>query len=201
MKDIFCFINNEDVEKKLKELMYCEMPMKVIIENFFINENRLPNLGIYYNFFDYMTNNGFSFDGNVIEVGAGYFPTFSRYVEQYQNENKLNSTILAYDPKLIETVPSRIEYHKEEFTEETDVSGCSILVGIYPCNCTMTIVRSALKNNIPFGIVMCRCKNYSEIDEIKELTESMPGRCDVFCLDNNVLVVTYNPHVKKRVRI
>ena len=149
MKDIFCFINNEDVEKKLKELMYCEMPMKVIIENFFINENRLPNLGIYYNFFDYMTNNGFSFDGNVIEVGAGYFPTFSRYVEQYQNENKLNGTILAYDPKLIETVPSRIEYHKEEFTEETDVSGCSILVGIYPCNCTMTIVRSALKNNIP----------------------------------------------------
>ena len=59
MKDIFCFINNEDVEKKLKELMYREIPIEVIIEENFINGRRLPGYGIYYSFFDYMINRGF----------------------------------------------------------------------------------------------------------------------------------------------
>lgn len=202
MKDIFDFINDEDVEKKLKELMYREIPIEVIIEENFINGRRLPGYGIYYSFFDYMINKGFSFDGNVIEVGTGYFPIFSRYIEQYQNERGLSGAISVYDPKLIETLPSRIEYNKEQFTEETDVSRCSLLVGVYPCSCTMTVVKSALKNDIPFGIIICRCNNYKEIDEIKKLTESMSGTCDVFGLGSDyVPVVTYNPYVKKRVRI
>ena len=155
MKDIFDFINDEDVENELKKLMYREIPMEFIIEESFINGRRLPGYGIYYNFFDYMINRGFSFDGNVIEVGSGYFPIFSRYIEQYQNERGLSGAISVYDPKLIETLPSRIEYHKEQFTEETDVSRCSLLVGVYPCSCTMTVVKSALKNDIPFGIIIC----------------------------------------------
>ena len=53
MKDIFDFINDEDVEKKLKELMYREIPIEVIIEENFINGRRLPGYGIYYSFFDY----------------------------------------------------------------------------------------------------------------------------------------------------
>ncbi len=47
MKDIFNFINDEDVEKKLKELMYREIPIEVIIEENFINGRRLPGYGIY----------------------------------------------------------------------------------------------------------------------------------------------------------
>ena len=46
MKDIFDFINDEYVEKKLKELMYREIPIEVIIEENFINGRRLPGYGI-----------------------------------------------------------------------------------------------------------------------------------------------------------
>ena len=61
MKDIFDFINDEDVEKELKKLMYREIPIEVIIEENFINGRRLPGYGIYYSFFFYMINKGFSF--------------------------------------------------------------------------------------------------------------------------------------------
>ena len=56
MKDIFDFINDEDVENELKKLMYREIPIEVIIEENFINGRRLPGYGIYYNYYNYSNN-------------------------------------------------------------------------------------------------------------------------------------------------
>ena len=101
MKDIFDFINDEDVEKKLKKLMYREIPMEFIIEESFINGRRLPGYGIYYNFFDYMINMGFSFKGvyNIYKEDLNLYTPNKQTVSEtiaFKDLNKINSVVFYY---------------------------------------------------------------------------------------------------------
>ena len=47
--------------------------------------------------------------------------------------------------------------HKEEFTEETLLTGADIVIGIHPCKATWAILRNAIKNGKLFFVAMCGC--------------------------------------------
>lgn len=107
--------------------------------------------------FSKMIGERYGWDYHVLEVGSGFFPIFSKYMDESQREHNASGTITTYDPTLILTKLGNIQLHKEEFSEEMDVSSYDLLVGIMPCEATRMIIEKATKEHKEFFVAMCGC--------------------------------------------
>lgn len=114
--------------------------------------------------FSKMIGEKYGWDYHVLEIGSGFYPIFSKYMDDSQKENKSSGTITTYDPLLIVNKLGSIKLHKEEFKKETDISSYDLLVGIMPCDATSTIIRRAIKEHKEFFVAMCGCIHYKGID-------------------------------------
>ena len=101
----------------------------------------------------------YGWDRNILEVGGGYYPIFSKYVDDKQTECG-SGTITVIDPKLVTGSLGNVKLVKEEFSRESNVSDFNLLIGICPCESTIDIISSALINQKEFFIALCGCVPY-----------------------------------------
>ena len=103
----------------------------------------------------------FSIGGNILEVGGGMFPAFARLLSKEQI--KLNSgKLTVYDPNLIiqKLSNQNIKLVKKEFDGATNINDFDLIVGIYPCEATESIIINACKNKKDFYLAMCGCVHF-----------------------------------------
>ena len=113
---------------------------------------------IYMGFAD-MIGQKYGWGTKILEVGGGYYPIFSKYVDDNQQKNG-NGTITVIDPLIVTDKLGRVKLQKKEFTRDMDVSDFELLVGICPCEATKEIISSALFNKKEFFIAMCGCIHF-----------------------------------------
>ena len=115
------------------------------------------SLEVYRNHFNKLKKH-FSLSRNIIDIGGGFLPAFANMIaeEQYKIGT---GTITVYDPALVVTEPkySNMTLIKDEFTTDTDVSNYDLMLGLFPCEATRSIVESAKKNNKDFYVAECGC--------------------------------------------
>lgn len=99
----------------------------------------------------------YGWDTRFLEIGGGFFPTFSKYLSNLQTEHHGSGTVTVYDPTLVVASMPNISLHKEKFTEETDISEYDVLIGIYSCEATELIIEKAVISHKEFYIGMCGC--------------------------------------------
>ena len=100
----------------------------------------------------------FPIEGNIVEVAAGNFPIFAE--ELAKEQGKIGKgTVTIYEPALLDMTPKypNMTLHKEYFTEETDLTGADLVIGIHPCKATWAIMFNAIKHKKDFYIAMCGC--------------------------------------------
>lgn len=103
----------------------------------------------------------FTLDTNIIDVGGGFYPALASYINEEQIKLGKGS-ITVFDPLLIPSKLKNIILKKEEFTEETKVDKCDLIIGTYPCEATIPIIRNARKNHNEFSIALCGCTHFSK---------------------------------------
>jgi len=117
----------------------------------------------------------FPIDGNIVEVGSGNFPIFAE--ELAKEQLKIGKgTITIYEPLLFDMTPKypNMTLHKEEFTEETDLTGADLIIGIHPCKATWAILINAIKNRKNFFVAMCGC-DHTPGAEYMDYIDQSPG--------------------------
>ena len=116
----------------------------------------------------------FSLDCNMLEIGGGFIPSFSNIIAKEQLKTG-HGTITVYDPVLL---PKKLKYSnlklvKDKFTMDTNISSYDLLVGIFPCDVTETIIKKACIEKKDFYIQMCGCTHFT-LDQIMEYGLSVP---------------------------
>jgi len=96
---------------------------------------------------------------NILEVGAGHFPMFAKYVDLRQQQLG-TGTITAYDPNLVTRLLGKIKLYKERFTYDTPIDKYDLLVGISPCKATETMLMKAIGSKKEFFIALCGCSHF-----------------------------------------
>ncbi len=127
-------------------------------------------------YFKFLKEN-FDLTDNILEIGAGTFPTLAHYIDKEQQKNKKGS-IEIYDPLLVTTNLGNIIANKSLFEDEK-AKDKDLLIGMAPRNATEVIVRTANKYKKPFSILMCpNVKNNSsskydeDVDVLLDLINS-----------------------------
>ena len=98
----------------------------------------------------------YGWNNRILEVGGGYYPIFSKYVDDEQQKSG-SGTITVMDPVLVTDKLGKVKLQKQEFSRDMDVSDFELLIGICPCEATKEIISSALFNKKEFFIALCGC--------------------------------------------
>lgn len=86
----------------------------------------------------------------VLDVGCGK-------IAKVAVINKDFFKMTAIDPKLeTERLDKSVEYRKEHFTQETDISEYDFIYGLEPCDVTEDIIRSCLRDKKDFVVALCK---------------------------------------------
>ena len=118
----------------------------------------------YKTYFKFLKEN-FDLTGNILEIGAGTFPTLAHYIDKEQQKNKKGS-IEIYDPLLVTTNLGNIIANKSLFEDDEKAKDKDLLIGMAPRDATEVIVRTANKYKKPFSILMSpNIKKSSKYDE------------------------------------
>ena len=102
----------------------------------------------------------FDISGNILEVGAGYYPSFGKKMALEQL--KINSgTITLYDEYLAIDKPltKNMRLVKDSFSSQTDIKSYDLIVGIMPCEATRIMIQRACEERKDFYIALCSCVN------------------------------------------
>lgn len=99
----------------------------------------------------------FSYDQNIIDIGAGFYPASSMHLKEKQTKG----TLTVYEPKLLTLERQDIIFKKEHFTIHTNIKEADLLFGIMPCESTETIIKKANQEHKNLFIGLCGC-NHSE---------------------------------------
>ncbi len=115
----------------------------------------------------------FPIDGNIVEVGAGNFPIFAEELAKEQLRIG-KGTITIYEPLLFDMTPKypNMTLHKEEFTEETDLTGADLIIGIHPCKATWPLLINAIKSRKDFFVAMCGCDHTPGVEYMDYMEQS-----------------------------
>ena len=113
--------------------------------------------------FSKMIGERYGWDTKILEVGGGYYPIFSKYIDDAQTKNGLGK-ITVFDPVLVTNKLGTVNLQKKEFSHDIDVSDFDLLVGICPCEATTEIIKSAVVNKKEFFIAMCGCTHFPMYD-------------------------------------
>ena len=126
-------------------------------------------------YFKFLKEN-FDLTGNILEIGAGTFPTLAHYIDKEQ-QVKESGSIEIYDPLLVTMNLGNIIANKSLFEDDTKAKDKDLLIGMAPRGATEVIVRTSNKYKIPFSILMCpnikkSSKYDEELDDLLELINS-----------------------------
>ena len=113
--------------------------------------------------FSKMIGERYGWDTKILEVGGGYYPIFSKYIDDAQTKNGLGK-ITVFDPVLVTNKLGNVNLQKKEFSHDMDVSDFDLLVGICPCEATTEIIKSAVVNKKEFFVAMCGCTHFPMYD-------------------------------------
>lgn len=141
------FINNYELETKL------DFITQVYAETGYIEDKYNPYKGFLTLLLD-----KHGVDCNILEVGGGYFPVMSKYIDEIQQQGKIGS-ITVYDPKLVTTSLGKIKLIKERVLPSINLTGYDLILGILPCEATELTIRLANSNQKPFFIALCHCNH------------------------------------------
>ncbi len=108
----------------------------------------------YKNFIKYMKKE-MGIDKNLLEVGCGILPALANRISKEQS----SGSVTVMDPKVIESYEGNIEIIKKEFTIDTDVSKYDLIYGFYPCEATLTMIKSSFKNDKDLFLELCGCSH------------------------------------------
>lgn len=114
----------------------------------------------YQKFFEYL-HAMYDLNGNILEIGSGYYPALSEIIDHYQTSTG-KGTISAYDDKLVTKKCGNIKLYKRVFTSNISLQPYSLVTGIYTCDATVRIIESANRQNKDFSILTCGCTHFSE---------------------------------------
>jgi len=106
---------------------------------------------------------------HMLEVGAGHFPVFAKYIDLRQQELG-TGMITAYDPQLVTERLGNIKLHKKRFTYDTEIDQFDLLIGVSPCKATEMLMRQAIQKQKEFFVALCGCSHFEE--QHKEITNS-----------------------------
>ena len=113
--------------------------------------------------FSNMIGKMYGWDNRILEIGGGYYPIFSKYIDMEQQ--RLGSgNITVMDPLLVTNSLGKVKLQKKKFSRDMDVSDFDILIGICPCEATKDIISSAIINKKEFFIALCGCVHYENCD-------------------------------------
>ena len=97
---------------------------------------------------------------SVIEIGGGNIPRLAKRIASMQELG----TITVYDPRLyIKDKLSNMKLIKRRFSSMNNVSSADLLIGLLPCGASSIIVKSAVRHNKDFMIVLCDSHNNLEL--------------------------------------
>ena len=115
----------------------------------------------------------FPIDGNVVEVASGNFPVFAEELAKEQLSLG-KGTVTIYEPALFDMTPKypNMTLHKEEFTEQTDLTGADLVIGIHACKATWPILENAIKNKKDFYLAMCGCDHTPGVEYLDYIDQS-----------------------------
>ena len=135
----------------------------------------LEERDIYKAYFKFLKEN-FDLTSNILEIGAGTFPTLAHYIDKEQ-QVKESGSIEIYDPLLVTMNLGNIIANKSLFEDDKKTKDKDLLIGMAPRDATEVIVRTANKYKKPFSILMCpnikkSSKYDEELDDLLELINS-----------------------------
>ncbi len=118
-----------------------------------------PDCSVYYQM-AHIVNKHFNLKRNVVEIGGGTFPILGHYLSERQLQLG-GGTVTVYDAKVWTKYPTRAKLVKSYFHTSMEISPNSLLVGLFPCSATSTIIEKAMKEDLEFCIALCGC-NHSD---------------------------------------
>lgn len=110
------------------------------------------NRSLYQSFLEYM-NKYYDLDRNLLDVGCGFFPSFSKKVALSQKKG----SVKALDYDVITTEVPGIEVEKVRFDTKYDISNIDMIYGLEPCEATTDMIKVANAADIDLCICMCGC--------------------------------------------
>lgn len=123
--------------------IYAELEMLIDYENWYLG-------------FCNMIGEKYGWGINILEIGSGFFPIFSKYIDLKQ-QSLGKGTIHAYDPNLVTENLGNIVLHKKNFTEDISLDYFDLVVGIMPCDATELIIKKAILSKKQFFVALCGC--------------------------------------------
>lgn len=138
-----------------------------------------------------MINKLYGIDRNIIEVASGCYPRFAEIIDENQRKNN-KGTLTIYDPRIVLDNLGKVKIVKDEFTMQTDIKDCSLIVALAPCEATETIIQKANLENQEFFIALCGCNHTSRFcysndswyDELVSLAEQGKSKGDKIYVDS-----------------
>lgn len=104
----------------------------------------------------------YSLEQDILEVGCGRFPAFSKYVDIAQRKSG-KGTITAYDPYLVTINFGNIKLYKKLFDKNTSLSNYSLITSVRPCDITLNLIERANAEDKDFSILTCGCTHFPSI--------------------------------------
>jgi len=106
-------------------------------------------------------------DKNIVEVGGGNLPRLGKRIALMQDKG----TITVYDPNLYiknNDLPN-LKLIKRRFYPISNVDDADVIIGLMPCGAVQSIVKSAIRHDKDFMLVLCDefdtfCQFDSEIE-------------------------------------
>lgn len=106
----------------------------------------------------------YGWDSHILEVGGGFFPSFSKHIDRLQQSHNSSGTITTYDPRLVIQKLGNVKLYKGFFADDVTVESYDLIVGIMPCEATSKIIKKATKEHKEFFLAMCGCIHYEGLD-------------------------------------
>lgn len=105
---------------------------------------------LYSEYLNYMKKN-FDINRNLLDVGCGHFPAFTKKVAASQSDG----SVKGIDHHLITTDIDGITLECGTFNRSYNVTGIDMIYGLEPCEATIDMIRVANKNNLDLCLALC----------------------------------------------
>lgn len=103
----------------------------------------------------------FSLKRDIVEVGSGFYPILSSYIDKKQNILEAG-TITSYDPRLIISNLGNVCLIKDPISEENFLKQFDLAIAFAPCEATEILIRNANRDKIEFSIALCGCTHFPD---------------------------------------
>ncbi len=93
--------------------------------------------------------------GNILEVGAGFYPRLGEVIMEDKPAELVRIT--SYDPELIVDTMSGVKLVKEPFTKSTNLDDVGTIIGMFPCGASRLMIDRAINENKNLLLAFCGC--------------------------------------------